>query len=195
MRMTDGRAYVWAAILEYQYVLNLAPRKKGFGSTGPDVDYAANLFAAKRSECAVVIGRIEHDFRSPTSGSPQRRFASETGEHNTISRRQCRPPVGKGLHGVWLTRLNPADAKRAVGRRKIRSSLTIPCDGDPFASQTIEPELRFAFPSSVCRVVEELCHYPRTAPTVLPLVRDFWNRPNTSKSGRVTINAPASRIS
>jgi hypothetical protein len=80
------------------------------------------------------------------------------GELNTIPRYQRWPPVRKRLHDVWFRRLDPADAKRAVGRRKIRSSLTIPSDCDPFARQEIEPKLRFTLPTSVFRSVEELCH-------------------------------------
>ena len=86
VRMTDRRAYLLTAILEYEYVLDLAPRKEGFRSSGPDVDYASNLFAAKGSECDVVIGRIEDDFGRPPGGSPQYEFAPEMGELNTISR-------------------------------------------------------------------------------------------------------------
>jgi hypothetical protein len=156
--MTDRRAYFWAAILEHEYVLDLAPRKEGFCSSGPDIDHAANLFAAKGSECDVVIGRVEDDFGRPPGGSPQCEFAPEMGELNTISRCQRWPPVRKSLYEVWFRRLDPADAKRAVGRRKIRSSLTTPGDCDPFARQEIEPKLRFTLPTSVFRSVQELCH-------------------------------------
>jgi hypothetical protein len=151
------------------------------------------VLAAQRSETSVVIWGIEHDLGSTAAGPHQRRPAPRFREVDCRARHQCRPAIAEGLDRIRLCSLESPHAERAVFDREIWSLLTPTSDSDPFARQKIEPELGFGVSSSVSWVVER--HYPRTAPTVVPLINVFWNRANKSKRGRVTTNAPANRIS